>query len=419
MLDANDPKDESRLLYDYGLGRAIGSFAIPPPFSSLSTSEIHASLPPSSFEPHAFLMDITHDNPSPSQKRTAVDALASGALVAIAGCAVGSNRGYDDLFAKGLDLVGETRKYQVPLKDSRKDGVEGAGGIGEVKRMLNLLHTELAVQGYEEGFFSDQGNVSCSAPFHYRTHADLNVQMYSVKYVTGHRINPKTGRGFLLVAHTAFSKDQSYVALDSISLPSTSINYLYGATLSISTSEDPSDATTLIGLPSSLIPIPASSLHLANDPNHSFISVTDGETNFPPGSILVFETQIQGIPKDLEKTLGDTGAAKDAWKECSRVDLNVVLFRSDGEERDAGSSSPYFGGQIQYSKLIFVSHVIVGPNDGSYSIPNVGQLVYCGLQGWKFYLDTIVRDNDLGHGLCEHLRQGTWALDYVSQRLER
>lgn len=165
-LDANDPKDESRLLYDYGLGRAIGSFTTPPPFSTLlesTASERHASLPPSSFEPHAFLMDITHDNPSPSQKRTAIDALPSGALVAIAGCAVGSNRGYDDLFAKGLDLVADTRKYQVPLKGPKIASEDGEGGIGEVKRLLNHLHTELAVEGYEEGFFSDQGNVSSIA----------------------------------------------------------------------------------------------------------------------------------------------------------------------------------------------------------------------------------------------------------------
>lgn len=110
-------------------------------------------------------MDVTHDNPSPASKRTAIDALSTGALVAIAGCAVGSNRGFDDLFAKGLDLVDEKRHYDVPRSMSSRskppnvENLSQGEGIGQIKRILNHLHTELALTGFDEGFFSDQGNV--------------------------------------------------------------------------------------------------------------------------------------------------------------------------------------------------------------------------------------------------------------------
>lgn len=100
--------------------------------------------------PHAFLMDITHDNESPLSKRTAEDALPTGALVTFARAAVGSNRGFDDLYPKLLDVVGETRKYEV---------VKANDGIGEVKRLLNHLHTELVLDEGVEGHFSQEGEV--------------------------------------------------------------------------------------------------------------------------------------------------------------------------------------------------------------------------------------------------------------------
>ena len=34
-------------------------------------------------------------------------------------------------------------------------------------------------------------------------------------------------------------------------------------------------------------------------------------------------------------------------------------------------------------------------------------------------LRQIIDSNDLGHPLCAHLRDGTWALDYVHRRIEK
>ena len=108
--------------------------------------------------PHAFLMDCTHDNESPLSKRTAEDALPTGALVTFAHAAIGSNRGFDDLYPKLLDVVKEERKYE--LYPSGKEN-----GIGEIKRLLNHLHTEMILDGGEEGHFSQDGDVSSSLLF--------------------------------------------------------------------------------------------------------------------------------------------------------------------------------------------------------------------------------------------------------------
>lgn len=115
---------------------------------------------------------------------------------------------------------------------------------------------------------------------------------------------------------------------------------------------------------------------------------------FPPGSILVFETQLQQHDPSLDAFCAS--GAQEAFSEVDLVDLNVILHRSDVEERDAS------GGVF-----------------GNYDVPGLGKLVYCGLEGWMYPLRRIMRYNDLGHPLCAHLREGNWALDYVHERLSQ
>lgn len=115
---------------------------------------------------------------------------------------------------------------------------------------------------------------------------------------------------------------------------------------------------------------------------------------FPPGSIMVFETQMQDFDPSLD-TFCASGA-QEAFSEVDLVDLNVILHRAHGEEQDATDGK-----------------------FGVYEIPNLGKMVYCGLEGWMHPLRHIMRYNDLGHALCAHLREGTWALDYVHERLNQ
>ena len=86
--------------------------------------------------------------------------------------------------------------------------------------------------------------------------------------------------------------------------------------------------------------------------------------------------------------------ADEAMSGLNLIDLNILLYRCDGEERDLS------GGQ-----------------DGAYNVPGYGPLVYCGLEGWIFPLRGIIRENNLSHSLCNHLRQGYWAMDHTSSRL--
>ena len=109
---------------------------------------------------------------------------------------------------------------------------------------------------------------------------------------------------------------------------------------------------------------------------------------------MLFETQLEDYDANLERFCGS--GVQEAFADLSLVDLNVVLYRADSEERDATR------GEF-----------------GVYSVPGFGDAVYCGLEGWMHPLKHIMRYNDLGHPLCAHLRDGTWALDYVSSRLFR
>lgn len=148
-------------------------------------------------QPHAFLMDVTHDNESPLHKRTAEDALATGALVTFARAAIGSNRGFDDLYPKILNVVTETRKYEK---------VAAEAGIGAFKRLLNHLHTELVLDEGVEGHFSQEGDVSSIGRGPSRARESSLTRDYLLRqYVTAHRVNPVTHKGYLLVARTAFS----------------------------------------------------------------------------------------------------------------------------------------------------------------------------------------------------------------------
>ena len=123
--------------------------------------------------PHAFIMDCTHDNESPLSKRTAEDALPTGSLVTFAYAAIGSNRGFDDLYAKYLNLGSDPRRYELVSADG--------SGIGKVKRLLNHLHTEMVLGGYTEGHLHQE-----------------------VDYIISTRTHPVTHKGYILVAHTAF-----------------------------------------------------------------------------------------------------------------------------------------------------------------------------------------------------------------------
>ncbi|CCG80823.1 Glycogen debranching enzyme [Taphrina deformans PYCC 5710] len=354
-MQAHSTAELSRLVHRYG-GVPIGSIDA----SSITTVDDQGQVitPVKASDVHAFFMDCTHDNEVPNQKRCAEDTLPNGALVAMTGVAIGSVMGYDEIYPHILDIVAEDRKY------STEDN-----GIATIKGRLNQIHARMALDGYTECHIH-----------------------HEAEYVTVHRVHPKTQKGYYLIAHTAFSKGEDRGDIGEIRLTGTKVSFEFATVLEVSSTEDRSTKEELRGLPAKLKELKEPHVHY--DHGDSNITVPD---YFPRGSIALFSTCMPSFDSvENAETLDSyikSGADK-AVNECDLVDLNILLYRCDAEEQDSIS-------------------------DGSYRIPDYGSLVYCGLQGWMAPLKDIVRWNNLGHPLCNHLREGQWAFDYILGRLKK
>jgi len=113
-----------------------------------------------------------------------------------------------------------------------------------------------------------------------------------------------------------------------------------GATIDIPSYEIPSDTKVLRGLPSTLVDLsPVVAVQGSDhDGPYSEIVVPD---KFPPGSIMLFATQLQGVDPTLDEFC--KFGVDEAFKDLNVIDLNVVLFRCDGEEKDATGESVFKG----------------------------------------------------------------------------
>lgn len=360
MENGHDAKEESRLLYRFGVNKPIGSMDA----ACLSKVEGNTTIVPlQGSSPHALFMDLTHDNETPSKKRTAQDAITMGALVNFSWSAIGSTKGFDNLYPDLLNIVSEKRRYAIPT-------VGENDGITPIKRLFNHLHVEMVHDGYSEGHVHQEGS-----------------------YIMMHRIHPQTHKGYLVLANTAFTGNESG-SINPVKLNRTKVRYVMGARLDITSNEAPKDENHVRGLPSKLVSLPAP--EIKEDGKESdgspFAQINVGA--LAPASVMLFATDMEGLGPDLD-ALCQEGADK-AFSELDLVDLNVVLYRADAEERDSTDGQ-----------------------DGVYSISDLGAMVYCGTEGWMPHLDAVMRNNDLGHPLCAHLRNGTWALDYIHSRLEK
>lgn len=171
----------------------------------------------------------------------------------------------------------------------------------------------------------------------------------------------------------------------------TKVHFILGFSIEIPSYEMDPDDEFICGLPSQLIEIANVTVTEGSSNDGTFSEINIPEF-FPPGSILLFVTQLQGVETNLDDFCKQ--GADEALKTLDLIDLNVILYRADGEERDATN------GEI-----------------GTYNIPGYGNLVYAGLEGWMAPLRPIMRHNDLGHALCDQLRQGPWAPEYIHHRL--
>lgn len=118
MENGHDPKEESRLLYRFGVNKPIGSMdkdCLSRPGTVQLPGEKSAVpatiIPHAGSSPDALFMDVTHDNETPTKKRTTEDIITMGALVAFSWSATGSTKGVDELYPDLLDLVNEKREW--------------------------------------------------------------------------------------------------------------------------------------------------------------------------------------------------------------------------------------------------------------------------------------------------------------------
>lgn len=129
--NAWDPKELSRLLYRHGLGKPIGSMdnacmvtreELPSPTGKGPTRNAVVT-PLNGALPHALLYDQTHDNESPLDKRSAEDALSTGALVTFSYSAIGSVKGFDDWY------WGKEWNFQSEKGSKRTSFGDGGGWV--------------------------------------------------------------------------------------------------------------------------------------------------------------------------------------------------------------------------------------------------------------------------------------------------
>ncbi|KAI8845837.1 glucanotransferase domain of glycogen debranching enzyme-domain-containing protein [Chytriomyces cf. hyalinus JEL632] len=385
-MSAWDPKEMSRLVHRYG-GTPIGSLTSKEEYFPLDmmghpldskffqtvedSEEIVVDVKGSA--PHALFMDCTHDNETPHQKRTAEDTLPTAALVAMTACAVGSVKGFDEVVPELLNVVTETRKYRL---------AEEYEGIIPAKSILLDLHAKMAREGYTEIHVNQEND-----------------------FISVHRIHPITHDGYLLVARCAFSMNHGDSVHSPIVLRNQSVHVVESAGLRRARLRGRKTIGAIAGLPcfldfSAVLTTLIKTQETSFDDGNMETQLTINGGAFLPGSIVLFRTWMNGNSLDAGKLWLTNDQGKwppGLWEavDClTDADINIVLYRCGNEEADS-----------------------IG--DGAYNIPGHGELPYCGLEGFMSVIETVARENDLGHAICANLRAGPWMMEYVVSRLKK
>ncbi|XP_047142337.1 glycogen debranching enzyme isoform X1 [Hydra vulgaris] len=368
-LNAATSHELGRLVYHYG-GDPVGSFI------HWSSSELHP------YRPHALFMDVTHDNPSYLEVRTAQAMIANAAVVLAGSNACGSNRGFDEIVPHNISVVNESRRYcsWSDIKSVDKDYVSFHNGLLKFKEVMNRFHIQLNNDGYNQ-IFVDQ-------------------RTPEITVITRHK--PENHESYIVIAHSAPNKEylyhcvrdvtvevegmfedlvlEAYIEKDDEKVYTRDDDFINGAhTYSVVINEH-------VAVENSLF----CSILTHNEKDYVLLR------NFPPGSVLVLKymqkPEAQSSIAYLRSQLEPTNKSLDFLDDLSLSDFNYVLYRCENEEKING----------------------VG---GTYDIPGYGKLVYAGLQGIFSLLRKVRLNNDLGHPLCKNLRQGDWLIEYIIRRL--
>uniref|UniRef100_A0A224X542 Glycogen debranching enzyme n=1 Tax=Panstrongylus lignarius TaxID=156445 RepID=A0A224X542_9HEMI len=369
-MSAWDSHEVGRLVYRFG-GWSIGSLSPP----NIAASKIA----------HALFMDQTHDNPSPILVRTVFDLLPSSALVCMAACAVGSTMGYDQLVPHQIDVVKEDRLYM------QKKELNGKFGISFGKRAFSKLHYNLAREGYNQVF----------------------VDQLDREIVCVTRQNPHTLDSVLLFAHNSFSWP------DVCSENGSGIG----------------KGITVDGIAQSVI-LEAWLTRIGSDDNSRYTKHNQFKKN--PYYINGLDEYKLELKEGI--TVGECTMARIApcGHTSTRIDLtkafrpgavlvikivNRTNAREAADKLYSGIHEEYLDLALQQLNLIHINHILYKCSEeeegGSYCVPNYGKFVYCGLQGIMSVLEKVFRNEDLGHPVCDNIRNGPWLAEYTANRLKK
>ncbi|XP_034028557.1 glycogen debranching enzyme-like [Thalassophryne amazonica] len=359
---------------------------------------------------HTMLMDVLLNNQDPVKNVSVYDYLPASALVSMSCCATGSTRGYDELRPHQISVVREDDQYtcwNTEAETFDMTAVNLQTGILACKLALNKLHQQLAAQGFTQVYVEQLGK--------------------DVVAVTRHCSS--SHQSVVAVVRRAFENPKEHHSLDDVPplfIPGQIEELVLEAqTILRSTKFDSKDEHSASTLPlytvesKEHIQVNESKLihkeDMVSKNNKDFVQkITFGK--FTSGCIVIFRVNLEPTSQEQVGALRhhlvqfspqyQTGSLKTAEDSTSTVlsmplmtimstltlvDLNMLLFRCDAEEKEDGG--------------------------GCYNIPSWLPLNYAGLQGLMSVMSEIRPKNDLGHPFCDNLRQGDWMVDYITDRL--
>ncbi|RKP03966.1 hypothetical protein CXG81DRAFT_8863 [Caulochytrium protostelioides] len=315
---------------------------------------------------HCIFMDCTHDNHMPAEEFTPGHSLPHAAVIGMTAAAVGSVLGYDQVFPKLLDLVNEkTRKY--PLN---------AMAMGPARRVMNQVHARACRENY----------------------ARVSVHARN-GFVLIERHNLLTNASFLLVARTQYSRaGLAPAVLSAMDLPELNghLEFMYAASLDTKQASATGPQTPPGSAPTGYFGVVPMAFAEYPDQCPDWISFSDGRLEitetFNKAGIVLFH-----ITRPANDAIPDADSAAaplaQAVAALGLEELNIALYRGDGEERDATGME-------------------------TYDVPGAGRFEYAGMQGLYDAIRRIVKYNDDGHApLVWNVRNGHWLLDWMHGRL--
>ena len=376
-LHATSPEALSALLHKYSGCDPVGSL---PRFTT--SSNVLPSVP------SAIVYDVTHDNPSVVQECGIDHVLGLAVLTAMTGSASGSTWGYDWVVPAALNVVTESRLYPIP-------DPEFGFVLSPFRKAIRELAEDIGESGFSEMHVEAHGDVVALTRAHPVTHEAILVVVRTP--LGGVRQESLAITGHLTRLEMCASLSVPLDSREHFAPETDVVNGLDGAVLNMRGPYETDEQHGFV-VDSGETPLPVT--------YHAGEQVLD-LSQFPVGSVAVFSSIATSPESEAGRAaawLDDTVLTREldnpdpslseAVSDLCGLAINVVLYRCETEEADA--------------------------LDGArpYHVPGDSGMVYAGLTGFVSVLQEAEASGDLGAPICNNLREGNWALDFVVNRLD-